>query len=42
MAPMEAIKASFELVKENVGAMIVFLLLSWVVISPARSLRCRV
>lgn len=31
MKPVEAITASFNLVKENVGAVIIFLLLSWVV-----------
>lgn len=31
MSPIEAITASFNLVKENVGAVIIFLLLSWAV-----------
>jgi Predicted integral membrane protein len=31
MKPVEAITASFNLVKENIGAVIIFLLLSWVV-----------
>jgi len=31
MGPMDAIKASVDLVKNNVGAVIIFLLLSWVV-----------
>lgn len=31
MGPMDAIKASVDLVKDNVGAVIIFLLLSWVV-----------
>ncbi len=31
MSPIEAITASFNLVKENAGAVIIFLLLSWVV-----------
>ncbi|MEO6470052.1 MAG: hypothetical protein ABIP21_13220 [Acidimicrobiia bacterium] len=31
MSPVEAITASFNLVKNNVGAVIIFLLLSWVV-----------
>jgi uncharacterized membrane protein len=32
LAPMDAIKASYELVKNNVGPVILFLLLSWVVL----------
>ena len=31
MSPTDAIKASFELVKDNAGAVIVFLILSWLV-----------
>ena len=31
MSPVDAIKASFELVKDNIGAVIVFLILGWLV-----------